>query len=248
MKERLQFSLKYTVITLLVIAVLFYIVRSVWYPSFYFTVLNVGNIFVILSGTVIVIGPLLSLIVYKADKHLFTKDLFVILLLQLTALLLGVKVLYSERPLFLVFSVDRFVVITANSIDQSKISPDVSMEALESDEPLVVAAYLPRSVNLTVMIDVMNGAPDIEFRPGLYEPIQYQIESIKERGVKMDAVLAMFPRLTDELNLVKIDNVNAMAYPLVNLKGQDMLLFMDIDRLRPIKIANVAPWELLNSL
>lgn len=227
---------------------LFYIVRYVWYPSYYYTVLNTAHIFMILAGTLFVIGPLLSLIVYKSDRYLFFKDLSVILLLQMSALLLGVKVLYSERPLFLVFSVDRFVIITANSIDQSKTSPFVSMEVLESDEPLVVAAYLPLGVNVSVMMDVLNGAPDIEFRPELYEPIQYQIEGVKKRGVKIDTVLGVFPRLTDELNPVKIDQINAMAYPLVNLKGQDMLILMDVDRLRPIKIVNVAPWELLKSL
>lgn len=226
---------------------LFYIVRYVWYPSYYYTVLNTTHIFMILASTVLVIGPLLSLIVYKADRHLFFKDLSVILLLQMSALLLGVKTLYSERPLFLVFSVDRFVIITANSIDQSKISPFVSSETLEANEPLVVAAYLPRGVNVSVMIDIMNGAPDIEFRPELYEPIQYQIEGVKQRGVKMGVVLSKYPQLSDNLKPVIMKKLNAMAYPLVNLKGQDMLILMDVDRLSPIKAVNVAPWDLLSS-
>lgn len=239
--------LKYTALTLLVIAVLFYIVRFVWYPSYYYTVLNAADIFMIVAGSALVAGPLLAFIVYKADRHHFFKDLIVILLLQASALLIGLKILYSERPLFLVFSVDRFVVITANSIDQRKISPLVSLEKLEIDKPLLVAAYLPSSVNVSFIMDVMNGAPDIELRPGLYEPIRYQIEDVKERGYRMDTVLAEYPGLSSELNSVKMDEINVMAYPLVNLKSQDMLILIDVDSLTPIKIVNVAPWGLLNT-
>ena len=246
MTDRWLFALKHAVVTLLVAAALFCVVRFAWYPSFYYSLLNASGILILVSCSVMVVGPLLACIVYKSDKQKFFKDFIVILLLQVSALLMGAKVLYSERPIFLVFSVDRFVAVTANSIDERKVSPLVLLETLGMKTPVMVAAYFPKTDTLSFTLDVMDGAPDIELRPELYEPPLYQIDEIKGRGVSMSAVIQEYPDLASELSSTEVANTNLLAYPLVSLKGQDRLLLVDTGQLTPIKTFNVVPWVLLN--
>lgn len=246
MTNRWLFTLKYTVITLLVVAVLYSVVRFAWYPSFYYSLLNASGILILVSCSVLIMGPLLSFIVYKPDNQKFFKDFVVIILLQVSALLMGVKVLYSERPIFLVFSVDRFVAVTANSIDERKVAPLMLLETLGMQTPAIAAAYLPDIDTISFTIEVMGGAPDIELRPELYEPAYYQLDQIKQKGIRIEAVLAEYPDLSRELSKTELSNTNLLAFPLVSLKGQDRLLLIDIDRLTPFKTFNVVPWVLLN--
>ena len=146
-----------------------YIVTQQWYPSFYFNTLGILPIFLITLITNIFIFPLFTLIVYKKNKPKLLFDLTVIILLQITAFIYSVYTIHSERPLFLVYSIDRFVVVTANSINIKEVkNPEFLLNS-----PQVLAAAMPKEKSLQseLLISVISGGPDIEYQPGLYEPL-----------------------------------------------------------------------------
>lgn len=246
MKKRV-FLCAYSIATLLLISVLFYFVRVEWYPSFYYSLLEVPNGFFIFALSLIVIGPIFSAFIFKSEKKNLPNDLLVVVLLQMATLLIGVHRLYSERPLFLVFSVDRFVVVTANSIDQHSISPLVMLDRVATNTPILVAAHLAKNTDITFMLEVLKGGPDIELRPDLYEPLDYQLNQMKVKGRTWDAICVKFPQLADD-QIIKENNIdtrNMLGYPLVNSKSRDQIILFDIDKLKPVHVIDVLPWALL---
>jgi hypothetical protein len=97
------------------------LVFLVWYPAPLHTALNVTHIFLLLLLVDVILGPCLTLLVFKVGKKTLVFDLSVILLFQL-ALGYGVWTVFSARPAWLVFNVDRFDVVQAVEIDTRKLN------------------------------------------------------------------------------------------------------------------------------
>jgi hypothetical protein len=231
--KRINFFSQHLVLTLLLLVSVFGVVKFYWYPTFYFSLLGANKILLFFGVALLVSGPLLVLLAFK---EAFKKDFVVILILQSIVFFFWVKLLYDERPIFLVFSVDRFVIVTENSIDLNQLSPLVFLDSLNAVKPFVVAAYLPNSEDMSFMNNVLGG--DIEYRPNLYEPLINQIENLKQRALAYDGVVS------SELG----EGINPLFFPLVNPKGEDKLILFGLDEMNVVELFDVDPWKLLKRL
>jgi hypothetical protein len=75
------------------------------------------QLLLIMIGVDVVIGPLITLIIFKAGKKGLQFDLAVIAFLQSAALVYGVSIAAQARPVYSVFVVDRFETVAANAVD-----------------------------------------------------------------------------------------------------------------------------------
>ncbi|MGH8583201.1 MAG: TfpX/TfpZ family type IV pilin accessory protein [Gammaproteobacteria bacterium] len=117
----------------------------VWYPWPYFEAVGAGQLSAIIIGVDVVIGPLITLIIFNPKKKSLRFDLTVVALLQTGALIYGVYVVYEARPVFVVFNVDRFDVVAANELDPAEYKKVTAAEfkTLSLTGPRVVGARLP---------------------------------------------------------------------------------------------------------
>ena len=106
------------IVAALVMGVLF----LVWYPSTYFAAMGGEQLVYLLVGCDVVLGPLITLIIYKAGKKGLKFDLAFIGMLQAAALTYGVTVAAAARPVYTAFVVDRFEVAAANEIDPDELT------------------------------------------------------------------------------------------------------------------------------
>ena len=90
--------------------------RIAWYPAPYFDAAGGAMLLLLLVGVDVVVGPLLTLVVYSPQKKHLHADLAVIAALQLAALAYGVSVMYGARPVYVAFAGDRFELVAANAI------------------------------------------------------------------------------------------------------------------------------------
>ena len=98
-----------------------------WYPQPYFEAVGGAKLALTIIGVDVVIGPLITLVVYNPIKKSLRFDLAVVALLQMGALVYGVYVVYMARPVYVVFNVDRFDVVGANELvpgDWQTLAPD----------------------------------------------------------------------------------------------------------------------------
>lgn len=99
------------------------LVFGLWYPGAFRHMAGGQGLFLLVVSVDVVLGPLLTFAVFNLKKgwpHL-RRDLAVIGLLQLSALVYGLHTVYVVRPVALVFEVDRFSVVSAVDVHEPEL-------------------------------------------------------------------------------------------------------------------------------
>ena len=110
-------------ISALVFLVLAAVIIFVWYPGFLFQTDGGWQGIRLIAGIDLVLGPLLTLIVYNKGKKSLPIDLSIIALVQVSALCVGTYLVYQERPLAIIFADNRFITMSHNSFAFSGLNP-----------------------------------------------------------------------------------------------------------------------------
>lgn len=136
---RKQAFLTHLSISMIVFFVLLYLIVFKWYPSYYFHIdggyRGIATIFFV----DVVLGPGLTLLVFKPGKPNLKFDMTVIVIIQVVALSWGIKSVYSERPALTVFYDGKF-----SCMNISEVS-DFNLERLAlEDNRIPLLAVLPR--------------------------------------------------------------------------------------------------------
>ena len=129
-------------ISLSIFGVLAYLVVKVWYPDFFFQTDGGWQGLRLLLGVDLVLGPLLTLIVYRAGKPGLRFDLTVIGVVQFVCLAAGVWIVRGERPLAIVYIDGSFYSVTAQSFREIDV-PVPNLDALPGRYPKWVSVKLP---------------------------------------------------------------------------------------------------------
>lgn len=135
-------------ISLTIAALVGCLIYFVWYPHPYFQVAGGSTLMLLIMGVDIVIGPLLTLVVYRAGKKGLRFDLACISLLQACAFFYGLSVIAQARPVFIVAALDRFIPVYANDLDDADLAqakrPEFATKSWAG--PRLVGAAMPTDV------------------------------------------------------------------------------------------------------
>jgi hypothetical protein len=129
-------------ISLSIFAVLAYLVMEVWYPDFFFQTDGGWQGLRLLLGVDLVLGPLLTLIIYRAGKPGLRFDLTVIGVVQAGCLAAGVWIVHGERPLAIVYVDGSFYSVTAQSFKEVD-TPIPNLDGLPGPYPKWVTVKMP---------------------------------------------------------------------------------------------------------
>ena len=129
-------------ISLSIFAVLLYLVVRVWYPDFFFQTDGGWQGLRLLLGVDLVLGPLLTLIVYRTGKPGLKLDLTAIGVIQAACLAAGVWIVHGERPLAVVYVDGTFYTVTAQSFREIEV-PVPDLDGFPGPYPKWVTVRLP---------------------------------------------------------------------------------------------------------
>ncbi len=104
-------------ISLMVFFSLLGIIIALWYPGILFNVDGGWAGLKLVMGVDVILGPLLTLIVFKAGKPGLKFDLGCIAALQVACMAAGVWVVYQARPIAVVFAYDTFYSLAAREFE-----------------------------------------------------------------------------------------------------------------------------------
>lgn len=170
--------------------------RLVWYPSPYFEAIEAGGLILILVAVDVVMGPLITLIVFNRNKPELKRDLSIVVFLQLVALVYGIHVVFVARPVYAVFNVDRFDMVTASEIapDELKKATRPEFKSLPWWGPQIIAAKLPtdKKESETILFSAAGGGADIYDLPRYYVPYADAMEQARSKAIPL-AVLRKKP-------------------------------------------------------
>ena len=224
-----------------VLAVVFF----VWYPQPLFEVRGAWTVVQVLIFVDVILGPFLTLLIYRRGKPRLAFDLSVIALVQVIALLYGTAVIFSERPYVMVFAVDRFVTVTEGEIDTTKID-HARLGEKPWIGPLLVAARPPTDPKLAeqLLFEILDGGPDVEHRPEHYWPYGDESERVLAAAFPITGLTGDIAE-TEIQRLLRRHGGTAEDYVWLPLMGRynDFVFVLDKNDSRPVGILRLDPWE-----
>jgi len=149
------------------------LVVLLWYPPPYFAAMGGAVLLQLLIGVDVVLGPVITLVIFNPAKPGLKYDLATIAVLQLGALAYGSYVMFDARPVYSAFVKDRFETIAANALAESSLAKArPEYRELSISGPRIVAAKPPADSEEAVALAIasVGGGPDISELPHLYVP------------------------------------------------------------------------------
>lgn len=146
---------------------------AVWYPGPLFEASGGNMLLMILVGVDVTLGPLLTLIVFKAGKPGMKFDLTVIAVVQLAALVYGGYIVFLARPAFVVFVKDRFEVVAAADLEPEELAkakvPEFRRPPIGGPK-YVVADFPADPAERQKLVEAALSGRDLQHFPRLYVP------------------------------------------------------------------------------
>ncbi len=144
----------------------------------------------ILTAVDVVIGPLLTLAVFKSGKWGLKFDLVVIAVLQVCALAYGGYIVYQARPAYIVFVKDRFEVAAAADIAPESLAEarDPKYRGLPLLGPELVAADFPDDPKeRQKLVDLALAGLDLHNFPKFFQPYASRTRQVLEKAQTLEA-------------------------------------------------------------
>ena len=178
------------------------LVFGVWYPGSFRLMAGGRDLFLLVTSVDVVIGPVLTFAVFnraKGKKHL-ARDLAVIGLLQIAALVYGLHTVYIARPVAMVFEVERFRLVTANDVlveELPKALPE--FRELSLNGPRLIGARRPEmgAERNDAMFMGVSGV-DVGQRPIFWQPYAQTQTRALERAKPVPALLTQYPKQAED--------------------------------------------------
>lgn len=223
------------------------LVFLVWYPGLFASATGVTSIFLIVLGVDVVMGPLITLIVFNPAKKELRRDLVIVLVLQIAALAYGLHTVWIARPVYQVFNAGRFDLVLANDIsDEMLTQAPPEFQALPMLGPKLVGAKAPddRTVRKEILFSSLTGGGDLPQMVKYYVPYA---------ALKGDILTSQRPldKLFLTNNSAKTKEIEALqkrylqrSVGFVPLKGKtkDLTVVIDAQTAEVLEMVALEPW------
>lgn len=234
-------------LALLVGALLFF----VWFPEPYSVAAGADELILLLMGVDVCIGPLLTLIVFNRSKpvRLLRLDLAIIGLVQFIAFAYGLSVIVQARPVFVVATVDRYMLVTADQLDDEDLAKGDRPEFRSRSwtGPRLVAAVPPGGPGVPERVmAVMAGGKDIDRLPEFYVPYEQVVDEFMQRARSLSELHPDDPDVQQEIDaLLREAREDGREIRYLPLQRQrfSYTAVVDLATQKPIEVLNLDPWE-----
>lgn len=174
-----------------------------WYPGQIGEIAGGRRLFLLILGVDVVMGPLLTLVVFNTAKprRELVRDLAVIAALQLAALGYGLYTLYSARPVAVVLEPGRFRVVSAQEVRLEELSEArPEYRSLSLGGPLLLGARESRTGEERLKsLDLALSGYDIGQRPSRWQPYAESRADAWAQAQPLEALARRYPARRAEL-------------------------------------------------
>jgi hypothetical protein len=216
----------------------------VWYPSPLFVAVGGAELFAMLLAIDVILGPFLTLLVYKAGKKTLKFDLTVIALLQLAALCYGIYTLLIARPAYVAAMGFRFDVIPANEIDEKELVVAKKDLSWIGPEWVGIKFAADKKERQRVLFSSLAGI-DYGHYPQHHQPIENMREEILKNAQSIPELRKLNPGEEAAIDRwiekrgMKPDDV---VFQGLKARAKDMAVIVDAKTAKVIGIAPFKPW------
>jgi hypothetical protein len=249
-KSRLRAALVHFLICLCIAAAVLLLMLQFWYPHPYFEASGALRLALIVIGVDVVVGPVLTFVVFKRGKKKLKFDLSVIAALQLTALAYGIHVVYVARPVFLVFAIDQFEIVAANDVDPDSLAKvrDRPFGTLSLTGPTLVGAQIPQDQKEKerILLSTLRTGRDLAQMPQYYLPYEQLKLGAAARAKPLEHLRKRHPEAEAQLHAAEQrarDRSIELAYLPVVGRMRDLTALVDRRTGELFELVQVDPWD-----
>ena len=246
-KDKLKASLMHLGLSILLVGLVIGSLLFFFFPLLFIGISDFKEVSTLIISIDLILGPLLTFVVFKPKKKTLKFDLSVIAAIQLSALAYGAFALYQVHPVYITFNIDRFTIVSAKDAKPEKAQHD-EYKVSKLTTAKLAFAKMPDDIkkrNDVTMVAAMGGE-DLDVRTEYYEPYENHIEQILARSLDPKIIFA------DELSKEKANkfykrhkkNLNEFAYLPLNSEKKWGILVLDKVTAKPNATLNIDPWEL----
>ncbi len=157
---------------------------------------DVAHVVMVMAGVDIVIGPLLTFVIARSSKprRELTRDIAMIVVVQLSALIYGAVSLWHGRPLYYAFSENVLQLVQAYDID----ADEVALARQQRTElaphwyslPRWIWAPLPQDPRARekIVTSAIGGGDDVISMPRYFKPWEQGLPALRTQLKKVDNV------------------------------------------------------------
>jgi hypothetical protein len=196
----------------------------------------------------VVIGPFLTLAVFKSGKKGLRFDLIVIAILQISAFSYGLYIIAAARPVFIVAEVDRFILIAANDLDDKDLSQASQQEFATRSwtGPRLVGVVPPKegSEDLDSVMSALAGR-DVDKFPKYYVPYTQVSAALLARSQPLADIMKKSAQHAESVQHFLADQgADASVYRALPLQGRvaNFTMVMSAKTGQPLTALAIDPW------
>ena len=189
-------------ISLFIFSVLLYLVLVHWYPQPLFTTDGGWRAIRIITAVDLVLGPLLTLIVYRRGKPGLKFDLATIACVQLAALAAGVWIVHSEHPAVVALVERELYTVPTYRLREAGVDPGTVGRRFHAGRPPLVVVDLPEDDEAYRMLlkrSVVEGRPLSTHADRYRDITPATLAVLRAAAVDVDQYLARWPRYRDRV-------------------------------------------------
>ncbi|MFZ1568913.1 MAG: TfpX/TfpZ family type IV pilin accessory protein [Thiolinea sp.] len=245
-KQKIKASLTHLIISLFIVGLILSVAIFLWYPEPFLTISGLFGIILIMLVIDLILGPLLTFIVFKPEKSSLKFDLATIAFIQLIALAYGTYTIYKAHPLYIAYAVDRFTPIGANEVTPENARYEEFKKSKLSQPTIVYVKKPSDPAELSkVTLEALSGKADLDARPEYYEPIKENIEIIFNNRFDLTKILEKEKYKIEVNKFLSRNGGSIQDYVFIPLIGrqEDVLWAWSLKNKQPIDILRINPFE-----
>ena len=227
LRDRLRASAIHLLLSCAIAALCALLVFGMWYPYPYREISGGRELFLIVVIVDIILGPLITFTVFNRAKPMteLRRDLTVVVLMQIAALVYGLWTVSVARPVHMVFEIDRFRVVHAIDVPTEMLHqtpPGVDALPLTGPTLLAVRTFRDSNESMEATLAALKGA-HLGARPDLWEPYSQALPRVLAAAHPVSLLKSRFPAGVAEIDqsiLQAGGNPQTVVYlPLVGRKS-----------------------------
>ncbi|MFK7964511.1 MAG: TfpX/TfpZ family type IV pilin accessory protein [Burkholderiaceae bacterium] len=218
-----------------------------WYPGLQAYAAGLVTLLSILVIVDLVIGPALTLVVFKPGKKSLKFDMSVIAGVQIAALVFGISSIYQARPVYFAFVVDRFETVAAADLESSSLQAAApEYQQLFGDGPRWIGVELPtdrEELEEITLAEAVNGTGPALI-PRYYRPLPAVLKAGLKRAKPLEELKALNPENLVEEKIAphKALEDEMVYFPLAG-RDRDLTVFVNKQSGDIIDVVDLRPWK-----
>ena len=230
-------------ISFVIFLILLYFILVQWYPEPLFSTDGGWRVIRIIAGVHLIIGPLLTLIVFKAGKPGLKFDLTMIALVQVLALSWGVWNTYNERPAAIIYTIDFFTPVPAYQLKEVGMTA-AKLKEFGDSWPILIYIDVPKEKLSEILTEAMQAKKPLYLLSKYYKKFgKDQAPVLKENSMNLEKYVADKPKLKKlyQHSLVTGTAKTNISYLALHSREKWVTVVFDLDEMKIIDTLDIEP-------